>query len=166
MDTYSQSKITDGDATGQETKQGLAAVVLGLDTGYWLLSALCPRLNTQRSLLSDLHPQPCPPDLTLRATPPTTSRVTWGLSYYSLYSSFTLTSSQLFPWQLKITLFSYLEMNEAASYCSSSCSLHTKAPRPWKCLPSPDLSPHLSPFPSGPGLAVGPICFQRWQEAS
>lgn len=160
-------KITDGDAHRPRDEAGPCCC--GPGTEHWLLTArcsLCPRLNTRRSLLSDAHPQSGPARPTLRATPPATSRVTWCLSYYSLYSSFTLTSSQPLPWQLKITLFSYLKRNEAASYCSSSCPLHGKAPKPWKCLPSPDFSPCLSPFPPGPCLAVGPNCFQRWQKAS
>ena len=58
--------------TGQETKQGLAAVALGLNTGYWLLAALsapgstpggpCSPMRTHSQVLpARLSGQPLPP---------------------------------------------------------------------------------------------------------
>ena len=48
-------KITDGDAHRPRDKQGLAAVALGLNTGYWLLAALSAPGSTYSGPCSPMH---------------------------------------------------------------------------------------------------------------
>lgn len=70
-------KITDGDAHRPRDEAGPCCC--GPGTEHWLRTAccsLCPRLNTQRSLLSDAYPQSGPARLDSQGNPPTTSRVT------------------------------------------------------------------------------------------
>ena len=55
-------KITDGEAHRPRDKQGLAAVALGLNTGYWLLAALSAPGST--------HSGPCSPIRTHRQVLP------------------------------------------------------------------------------------------------